>query len=123
MSELLARGLFLPGATPRRPNELLLCGRSPPGSFWYFAGILLVFRRKLERLGSPNSSSSLSSSYSYCSSTSYPSSTLPGFRILLALEANEVNGGLLGGDDKPEPGLGGGVPVRRGPGLEEDGGV
>lgn len=43
--------------------------------------------------------------------------------MLFVLEANEVNSGRLGGEDKPELGLGGGVPVRRGPGLEEEGGV
>lgn len=46
---------------------------------------------------------------------------LPAVRVLSVLEANEVNGGRLGGEAKPEPGLGGGVPVERGPDFEEEG--
>lgn len=44
--------------------------------------------------------------------------------MLLVCELIEGYIGRLGGEDRPEPGLGGGVLVRRGPFLEEEeGGV
>lgn len=43
--------------------------------------------------------------------------------LYLVLEANEGNGGRLGGEDKPEEGRGGGVLVSREPFLDMEGGV